>query len=97
MAKRSSSKKKHPGRLAYIVRLIKKTAVIFFASTILVTLIFRFVNPPVTWLMVQRAVERKFAGKEWKIEKDWKDMDEISLNLQRAGQYRDKQGCLVFT
>ena len=82
--KKSPAKKKRNDKLAKALKLLRKIILIFFASTILVTIAFRFINPPLTWLMLQRAVERKFAGKEWKIQKDWKNMDEISLNLKRA-------------
>lgn len=47
-------------------------------------LLLRFINPPATWLMLQRGVERKLDGKEWKLEKKWKDYDELSDNLKRA-------------
>ncbi len=41
-------------------------------------------NPPVTYLQLQRAVERKMDGKEWKIEKKWMPYAELSDNLKRA-------------
>ena len=47
-------------------------------------LVYRFVNPPVTWLMVQRGFERKADGKEWKLEKKWRSFDELSTNLKIA-------------
>lgn len=56
----------------------------FFAITILWVLIYRFINPPVTWLMVQRGFERKIDGKDWKMEKSWRDFDELSDNLKYA-------------
>ncbi|MEH6306861.1 monofunctional biosynthetic peptidoglycan transglycosylase [Olivibacter sp. CPCC 100613] len=46
--------------------------------------IFRFINPPITWLMLQRGVERKFDGKDWKLEKHWVSYDELSDNLKKA-------------
>jgi monofunctional biosynthetic peptidoglycan transglycosylase len=82
--KRSPAKKKRSGKFAKAFRLLRKIILIFFVSTILVVIAFRFINPPVTWLMVQRAVERTFTGDGWKIEKEWKNMDEISVNLKRA-------------
>lgn len=47
-------------------------------------LLYRFVNPPVTWLMLQRGFERKFDDKDWKLEKQWRDFDELSANLKLA-------------
>jgi monofunctional biosynthetic peptidoglycan transglycosylase len=34
--------------------------------------------------MIQRGFERKVDGKEWKIEKSWLDIDELSSNLKKA-------------
>jgi monofunctional biosynthetic peptidoglycan transglycosylase len=34
--------------------------------------------------MLQRAVERKVDGKTWKIDKEWKDFEDISLNFKKA-------------
>jgi len=34
--------------------------------------------------MFQRGVERKIDGKEWKIEKDWIDFEDLSDNLKKA-------------
>jgi monofunctional biosynthetic peptidoglycan transglycosylase len=59
-------------------------ALYFFAITIGWVIVLRFVNPPLTWLMVQRAVERKSDGKEWKITKKWVKYEDLSDNLKRA-------------
>ena len=67
-----------------IGRFAGKALLYFFGVTILWVLAYRFIDPPVTWLMIQRAFERKSAGKEWKIEKEWRDLDELSSNLKRA-------------
>jgi monofunctional glycosyltransferase len=56
----------------------------FFIITVGWVLLYRFINPPVTWLMVQRGIERKVDGKEWKLEKKWRDFDELSNNLKYA-------------
>jgi len=56
----------------------------FFALTIFWVICLRFIDPPVTYLMIKRGFERKSAGKEWKLEKDWLDYDELSNNLKRA-------------
>ncbi len=52
--------------------------------TILWVIVYRFVNPPVTWLMLQRGFERKAGGKDWKIDKKWRDLDKMSDNLKYA-------------
>lgn len=56
----------------------------FFGFSLFWVLLLIFMNPPVTFLQLQRAIERKAAGKEWKIEKDWLPYDEMSDNLKRA-------------
>lgn len=56
----------------------------FFAITVLWVIVYRFVNPPVTWLMIQRGFERKADGKDWKIDKEWRNFDELSTNLKYA-------------
>ena len=65
-------------------RLIGKLLTWFFGITILWVLLFRFINPPITYLMIQRGFERKVDGKEWKIEKSWLAIDELSSNLKKA-------------
>ena len=56
----------------------------FLAVTILWVLVYRFINPPITYLMIQRGFEHKAEGKEWKIQKSWLDIDELSSNLKKA-------------
>ncbi|MGJ1445472.1 monofunctional biosynthetic peptidoglycan transglycosylase [Sphingobacterium spiritivorum] len=56
----------------------------FFAITIFWVICLRFIDPPVTYLMIKRGFERKGTGKEWKLEKDWLDYDDMSNNLKRA-------------
>ncbi len=79
-------KKKPAGRRkgAGILKAVSRTVCWFVAVTVLWGLIYRFVDPPVTWLMIQRGVERKADGKEWKADREWRDLDEISSNLKRA-------------
>lgn len=55
-----------------------------FAITIFWVICLRFIDPPVTYLMIKRGFERKGMGKEWKLEKDWLDYDDMSNNLKRA-------------
>lgn len=56
----------------------------FFAVTILWVLALKFINPPVTYLMIKRGFEWKAAGKGFKIEKKWLDYEELSTNLKKA-------------
>lgn len=56
----------------------------FFVVTTSWVILFIFINPPLTYLQLKRAFERKAAGKEWKIDKKWLDYEHISDNLKRA-------------
>lgn len=56
----------------------------FFAITIFWVLAMKFINPPITYLMIQRGFEWKAEGKGFKIEKDWLDYDDLSNNLKKA-------------
>ena len=60
-------------------RFVIKAMLIFFISTIGVTLIYRFVNPPITWLMFQR-----WAFEGHGLEKDWIDLDEVPYYVPLA-------------
>jgi len=74
-----------------ILRILKLTVIFFFGFSILWVLVYRFVNPPGTWLMITRGFERKAAGKGWKIDKQWVDFDEISDPMKRAAVAAEDQ------
>jgi monofunctional biosynthetic peptidoglycan transglycosylase len=65
-------------------RWLLKALLYFFVISIVWVFLYKFINPPITYLMVERGLERKFDGKDWKIDKKWKDYDELSLNLKKA-------------
>ncbi|MBM3401059.1 MAG: monofunctional biosynthetic peptidoglycan transglycosylase [Bacteroidetes bacterium] len=67
-----------------IVRLIQKAIFWFLAISLVWVLIYRFVNPPITFLMVQRAIERKLDGKDLKIDQSWIAIEDLSGNLKKA-------------
>ena len=83
---KKSTKKKRPSRLwqtslkKWSIRII----VGFFVCTICWVLALTVVNPPITYLQIKRAFERKVVGKDWKIDKKWLDYEDISNNLKRA-------------
>ena len=60
-------------RTVFIVGLV-----VFFIGPVVMVAIYRFVPPPVTFLMVQRTIEGRG------FQRDWVPMDEISPNLVRA-------------
>lgn len=74
-----------------LLRIFKLALIFFVGASLFGVLLFRFVNPPFTWLMIERGFERKAAGKEWKIDKEWKDFDEISDNMKRAAVAAEDQ------
>ncbi|MCJ0742969.1 monofunctional biosynthetic peptidoglycan transglycosylase [Pedobacter montanisoli] len=74
-----------------VKRILGKVLIWFFATTILWVLIYRFVNPPITFLMVERNWERKAAGKTTKMEKTWVKFDDISDNMKRAAVSAEDQ------
>jgi monofunctional biosynthetic peptidoglycan transglycosylase len=84
MIKKKGRKIKLNSRLKYLMRLMGRIMIWFAGITFIWVLAFRFINPPFTFLMLQRGIERKMDGKEWKVEKKWVDLEDISDNLKRA-------------
>lgn len=84
MAKRRPVKKKPANRSGRYLRIFGRVMIWFFGITVFWVLALKFVNPPVTWLMLQRGFEQRAAGEEWKIEKKWIKFDDLSSNLKRA-------------
>lgn len=68
----------------WIWKIVKWGLIIFFSSSILMVLLYRFLNPPVTPLMVIRWADNKFSGKNAKLQKDWVSLDNISPEMQLA-------------
>jgi len=67
-----------------IIAWITRIAVWFVSVSILWVLAYRFINPPITMLMIMRNIERKSDGKTFKTEKDWVDLEDMSDNIKRA-------------
>jgi monofunctional biosynthetic peptidoglycan transglycosylase len=63
---------------------IKWIAIVFFTLSMLPVIVFRFVPPPVTPLMIKRAIERSAADKKPLIRKDWVRLKKISPHLIQA-------------
>ena len=86
-----SIKKKKPSKgfslkpkLARLFKILRIATLIFFVSSIFSVILFRFVNPPFTPLMVIRAIQLKIDGKEMKIDKNWVDIEHISPKMITA-------------
>jgi monofunctional biosynthetic peptidoglycan transglycosylase len=74
-----------------IWRVVKLTFILFAGISVLWVLLYRFINPPGTWLMITRGYEREAAGKPWKIDKKWVDFDEIADPMKRAAVAAEDQ------
>lgn len=85
-AKKTNKKKKTTRRTwrTTIKKWLTRFVIAFFATTITLVITLTFIDPPLTYLQLKRAFERKAAGKEWKIEKTWLNYEDISDNLKRA-------------
>lgn len=67
-----------------ILRWVKKAMLWFFAISILLVVVFKWVPIPFTPLMAIRALENKWEGKDAVLSHDWVPLEEISPNLQKA-------------
>jgi monofunctional biosynthetic peptidoglycan transglycosylase len=63
---------------------LKKAVYVFFITSILSVILFRFVPIPFTSLMIIRVVEQWSDGKTAKLVKDWESLDKLSNNLPLA-------------
>jgi len=57
---------------------------IFIGSTLLVEILYTFINPPVTPLMIKRVVEQKADGEKARLQKKWMPVEKISPYMVRA-------------
>lgn len=85
--KRQSKKKNTRGkkttRQSAFVRFIIKPIAYFVAFSIAWVLIYRFINPPITWLMIQRTFESAEKPKNV-VKRKWINYEDLSNNLKRA-------------
>jgi len=63
---------------------IKYGLILFFGSSIVFTLLYRFINPPVTPLMVIRLAEQAFDGQPLRLKINWVALSDISPDLALA-------------
>jgi monofunctional biosynthetic peptidoglycan transglycosylase len=91
------AQKRRPGSqpqssmLKKISTLLSKVLLWFLLFTFIWVLAYRFINPPITLLMILRNIERKANGKSFKIEKKWVDFADISDNMKRAAVAAEDQ------
>lgn len=67
-----------------IFRIARFALIFFFGTSIFFTLVYRFINPPATPLMLIRVVENIADGKKPSISKDWVKLSDISPNIPLA-------------
>ena len=91
MAQKKKNKIYRSGWLKLTLRFLKLFFILYFAITIFWVLLYRWVNPPVTLLMIERGFERKSDGKDWKIDKPWVDFDDIADPMKRAAVAAEDQ------
>lgn len=65
-------------------RIIRTIIIIFFSVTIGLVIIYKWVNPPITPLMIIRCFEQKKEGKPIRLEKKWVPIEEISPYMIQA-------------
>ncbi|MFZ4414613.1 MAG: transglycosylase domain-containing protein, partial [Bacteroidales bacterium] len=63
---------------------IKRGIIFFFVSSLLVTLAYIFLNPPLTPLMVVRSASQLFSNENMELQKKWVCIDSISPFLIQA-------------
>jgi monofunctional glycosyltransferase len=81
--------------LKKIWSFILKAILFCILLSVLAVVVFRFVPIPVTFLMLQRCVEQKMAGKEVKLKYKWVPLTEISNHLQLAVVCSEDQNFLI--
>ncbi len=68
----------------FLLRFLKYFLIVFFSSSIFFVVLYRFLNPPVTPLMLIRTLQQTVNGEPVRLKKDWKSLEEISSHLQMA-------------
>ena len=67
-----------------IWRVLLWMGLAFFGSSLFFVILYAFVNPPVTPLMVIRWIDPVSEDQPYRLKKDWVPLDRISTNLQLA-------------
>jgi monofunctional biosynthetic peptidoglycan transglycosylase len=70
--------------LRRILNFLKYFIIIYFASSIFFVILFKYINPPITPLMVIRLTEQSLGGQTIKLKKNWIAIDKMSSNLPLA-------------
>jgi len=89
--KKAKSTSVHQSLIKRIGVITGKVLLWFVLVSVLWVLVYRFINPPITLLMVQRNWERKADDKKTKIDKQWVKFEDISDNMKRAAVAAEDQ------
>lgn len=71
-------------KLNKVFNILKRIILYFFAFSIIAVIVYRFIPPPFTPLMIIRLADQIAEGKSLKLKKDWESLDNISPNLPLA-------------
>ena len=74
-----------------LLRILKFLVIFFFASTLLTVILYRYINPPFTPLMLFRNVQQLIDGKTLKLSKHWVPIENISHNLIQSAVASEDQ------
>ena len=91
MARKSTKSKAKKSLFKRNAIIVGKVLLWFFMFSVIWVLAYRFINPPITFLMVQRNWERKAEDKPAKIKKEWIKFEDISDNMKRAAVSAEDQ------
>lgn len=91
MARKSIKRKEKNPLFRRMAIGVGKVLLWFFVFSLIWVLAYRFINPPITFLMIQRNWERKADGKPPKLKKTWIKFEDISDNMKRAAVSAEDQ------
>jgi len=74
-----------------LTNIASKVFVYFLFVSVIWVIALRFINPPITLLMVLRNIERKANGKPFKTDKKWVKFDDINDSMKRAAVSAEDQ------
>ncbi len=66
------------------LNFFKYFIIIYFASSLFFVILYKFINPPVTPLMIIRVMEQSWSGQTIRLQHKWIDLDNMSPNLPLA-------------
>ncbi|WP_084241459.1 monofunctional biosynthetic peptidoglycan transglycosylase [Pedobacter africanus] len=89
--KRTTKRKAGPSLFKKIMSVVTRVFIWFLLVSVLWVLAYRFINPPITLLMILRNIERKADGKSARMDKAWVDFEDMSDNMKRAAVSAEDQ------